>query len=129
MGYTVLIVDDSSIVRKVLKKAFGMTDIAVTAFHEASNGQEALDILASQWIDVIFLDINMPIMNGMDFMRRLKANPALASTPVVVVSTEGSRERIQELMDSGIKAFLRKPVTPERLVKIIKEVLGGISHE
>lgn len=126
MAYNVLIVDDSAIVRKVLKKTFGMTSIPVNQFHEASNGKEGLEILSAQWIDVIFLDVNMPVMNGMEFMRKLKSDPAASDTPVVVVSTEGSKERIEELTQSGIKAFLRKPVTPEHLVEVIEKVFGEV---
>ncbi|MBX7136911.1 MAG: response regulator [Oligoflexia bacterium] len=129
MGYNVLIVDDSSVVRKVLIKTFGMTDIEVNTFHQASNGKEALELLKSNWVDLVFLDINMPVMNGMEFMKQLKSDPQIADTPVVVVSTEGSKERIDELYASGIKAFLRKPTTPESLVDTIVKVLGEIKHE
>lgn len=129
MAYNVLLVDDSNIVRKVLKKTFGMTGVEVSTFHEASNGKEGLDLLRANWIDVVFLDINMPVMNGMQFMKELRADPNLATTPVIVVSTEGSQERIDELERAGIKAFLRKPVTPENLVETITQVLGEIGHE
>lgn len=129
MGYNILIVDDSSVVRKVLKKTFGMTSIEVGEFFEAENGKVGLEVLLSKWVDVIFLDINMPIMNGMEFMQNLRKDPTFGSTPVIVVSTEGSKDRIQELMDSGIKAFLRKPVTPEDLVKTIEKVLGEVKHD
>ena len=130
MAYNVLIVDDSTVVRKVLMKTFGMTEVPVNHFLEASNGKEGLELLKKNWVDIIFLDINMPVMNGMDFMRNLTADSNLAKTPVIVVSTEGSKERIQELERSGIKAFLRKPVTPESLVDTIVRVLGeGKSNE
>lgn len=125
MAYNVLIVDDSSVVRKVLIKTFGLTKVKVNSFLEAANGREGLEFLRSNWVDVIFLDINMPVMNGMEFMQQLKAEPAMRDTPVIVVSTEGSKERIDELQRLGIHAFLRKPVTPEALAETINQVLGG----
>ena len=128
MAYNVLIVDDSSIVRKVLRKTFGMTDIPVGEFFEASNGAIGLEVLHSNWVDIIFLDINMPIMNGMEFMQSLRADQKLRETPVIVVSTEGSNERKQELLEAGVRAYLRKPVTAENLVRTIQEVMGGLKN-
>jgi two-component system chemotaxis response regulator CheY len=61
----------------------------------------------------------------MEFMKKLREDQAYKDTPVVVVSTEGSQERIEELQKAGIKSFLRKPVTPEHLVETIQTVLGG----
>ena len=125
MAYNILIVDDSSIVRKVLKRTFEMTEVPVGAFYEAENGKIALELLGKNWVDLIFLDINMPVMNGVEFMRELKLHSSAATTPVVVVSTEGSSERIEELKQLGIRSYLRKPVTPEGLVETINSVLGS----
>mgnify|MGYP001451800920 CR=1 FL=1 len=124
MGYNVLIIDDSAIVRKVLMKTFGMTDIKINNFLQAENGQVGLDLLKSNWVDVIFLDINMPVMNGMEFMKNISSDPTHKEVPVVVVSTEGSKERQDELLSYGVKAYLRKPVTPEGLVETISHILG-----
>lgn len=125
MAYNVLIVDDSKIVRKVLIKTFGMSGIEVGTFYQAENGEEGLELLRQNWIDVVFLDINMPVMNGMQFMQVVSKDDKLKETPVIVVSTEGSTERKEELLNSGIKAYLRKPVTPESLVETIERVLGA----
>ena len=124
MAYNVLIVDDSAIVRKVLMKTFSITDIPVNQFYQAENGQVGLDILKDNWIDVIFLDINMPVMNGMEFISKLRAEPSTVDIPVIVVSTEGSTERKAELAAHNIKAYLRKPVTPEILVDAITKTFG-----
>ncbi len=111
------------------KKTFGMTQIPVDNFFEAENGKVGLEVLSKNWVDVIFLDINMPVMNGMEFMKCLKADEKLRNTPVIVVSTEGSKERKDELLNAGIRAYLRKPVTPEHLVETITEVLGAGKNE
>ena len=119
MAYNVLIVDDSAIVRKVLMKTFSITDIPVNQFYQAENGQVGLDILKDNWIDVIFLDINMPVMNGMEFISKLRAEPSPVVFPVLEVPTEGSTEQKEELAAHNMKANLRKPVTPDVLVDAI----------
>lgn len=129
MAYNVLIVDDSNIVRKMLIKTFGMTSIPVSKFMEAGNGKEGLKVLEDNWVDIVFLDINMPVMNGMEFMEELRKNPDFKDLPVVVVSTEGSTDRIEILQQSGISAYVRKPATPEVLVETINEVLGDQVNE
>lgn len=128
MAYNILLVDDSAIVRKVLIKTFGMTDIAVNKFIQVENGRQGLDALQKEWVDLIFLDINMPEMNGIEFMRAMRANPEFANTPVIIVSTEGSKARKDELEELGIKAYLRKPVTPEVLVETVGRVIGGLEN-
>ena len=126
MAYKVMIVDDSSIVRKVIIRTLGMTNISVDSIVEAENGQQALEKLRESWVDLVFLDINMPIMNGMDFMEKLRGDEVLKDTPVIVVSTEGSRDRINRLSELGIKVYLRKPVTPESLTDAVEAVLADI---
>jgi two-component system, chemotaxis family, chemotaxis protein CheY len=125
MSYNFLIVDDSSIIRKVIQKTLGLAGIDVGSIYEAANGREGLDVLEKEWVDLVFLDINMPVMNGLEFMEHLRNNPQTIQTPVVVVSTEGSRERRATLAEKDIKAYLRKPVTPEEISKTIQQILGG----
>ena len=125
MSYNILIVDDSSIVRKVLIKTLHMANLPINQLLEAENGQVALEVLKNNWIDLIFLDINMPVMNGMEFMEHLRKSSDFDETPIIVVSTEGSKERKEELFDKNIKAYLRKPITPEELANKVNEILGG----
>lgn len=124
MAFNILAIDDSSIVRKVLKKTLGMTSIDVGEFIEAENGLVALEKLKNSWIDIIFLDINMPKMNGVEFMQALQNDEQHKNLPVVVVSTEGSKERINELTNLGVTEYLRKPVTPEGIVEVVERLLG-----
>ena len=128
MAYNFLLVDDSSIVRKVLTRTFGMTKIPVATFYEAANGKEALEILHKEWIDLVFLDINMPVMDGLQFMEALRADQEIKEMPVVVISTEGSAERRTRLEELGVRAYLRKPATPEAIITTVSDVLGG-KHE
>ena len=124
MSYTVLIADDSAIVRSMVKKALAMAGLDLGQVHEAANGKEALAILGSNWIDVVFADINMPEMTGVELVRSMKADPALAATPVVVVSSEQTQARIDEMRRWGAKAYVKKPFRPEQFRAVIEELLG-----
>lgn len=125
MSYNLLIVDDSAIVRKVFQKTLALTGLTVGEVFEAANGQEALDILDKSWVDVIFLDINMPVMNGMEFMKHLRARDDINDIPVIVISTEGSKERKEELFNYNIREYVRKPISAEQLSEVIGQILGG----
>ena len=125
MSYTILIADDSAIVRTMVKKALAMTGLDVGQVHEAANGKEALAILANTWIDVVFADINMPEMSGAELVRHMKADPALAATPVVIVSSEQTQARIDEMKRWGAKAYVKKPFRPEQFRDVVENLLGG----
>jgi two-component system chemotaxis response regulator CheY len=124
MSYTVLIADDSAIVRTMVRKALAMAGLDLGQVHEAASGKEALAILAQTWIDVVFADINMPEMSGAELVRRMKEDPALAGTPVVVVSSEQSQARIDEMKRCGAKAYVKKPFRPEHFRDVVENVLG-----
>lgn len=123
MSLRILIVDDSPIIRSVIEKNIRMAELAVDQCLHAGNGQEALDQLNGQWIDLAFVDINMPVMNGVELIERMKADPILKTIPVVVASTEGSETRIDALRDLGIAGYLRKPFTPEQFKEQITRIL------
>ncbi len=125
MSYTILVVDDSAIVRTMVKKAVSMAGLDVGQVHEAANGKEALAVLGRTWVDVVFADINMPEMTGTELVRHMKADPALASTPVVIVSSEQSQTRIDELKAWGARAYLKKPFRPEQFREVVENLLGA----
>ncbi len=125
MSYTILIADDSAIVRAMVKKAVAMAGLDVGQVHEAGNGKEALAVLRRIWIDIVFADINMPEMTGTELVRHMKADLALASTPVVIVSSEQSQARIDELKASGARAYLTKPFRPEQFREVVENLLGA----
>jgi len=125
MSYVVLIADDSAIVRSMVKKAIGMAGLDVAQVHEAVNGKEALAVLGRTWVDVVFADINMPEMGGPELVQRMSADPALAATPVVIVSSERSDARIEEMKRLGARAYVKKPFRPEHFREVIKDILEG----
>lgn len=120
-----LVIDDSSIVRRSLIKTLRLANVNVGIVHEAENGADGLNILSTNPIDIVFLDINMPIMNGMEFMERIRAESRFELLPVVIISTEGSKERIDQLTDYKVRAYLRKPFSPERLAETFDSVIQG----
>jgi two-component system chemotaxis response regulator CheY len=124
MSCNVLIVDDSPILRKAIKKVVRLSGIEDDRIHEAGNGQEALDILETVWIDLVLLDLNMPVMDGEQFAQELRKRPDLQGVAVVIVSTEANKDRLDRLKTLGIVDSLRKPFEPEDLSKLISKVLG-----
>ncbi len=122
MAYNVLIVDDSNTMRKVIIKALKLSGFDLGDCREAGNGQEALTVLESHWVDLILTDLNMPVMNGWELVHHLKGNTSYAQIPVVLITTEGSETRLRELFELGIKDYIQKPFHPETL----RDVLTGI---
>jgi len=127
MGYRILVVDDSEIIRSVVKKTINMSGLNVDVIFEAGDGVDALDILDTEWIDIVFADLNMPRMTGMELVNSMADDNLLDNIPVVIISSEHSKVRIKELMDQGIKAYIKKPFRPENFKDIVVEVLGDMN--
>lgn len=123
MAINVLIVDDSETVRKVMVKMLAMTTLEFGEIHQAGHGREALQILADHWLDVVLTDINMPVMTGEQLIQEMAKDHLLENLPVVVVSTDGSMSRMNRLLETGIRGYLRKPFTPETLEMVIRQAL------
>lgn len=123
MALNVLIVDDSSVTRRMIGRALEMSGLDLGGVHEAGNGLEALSILDGQWVDLALVDVNMPEMNGEELLSRIRSRPATAQLPVVVVSTEGSETRIARLRAMGA-SFVRKPFQPADLRSTVLQLLG-----
>lgn len=119
MRHHILIVDDSPVMRKIVARSVECSGLAVGDVHQAGNGLEALDVLAQHAVDVVFADINMPQMSGMELVERLAADGRLPAQPVVILSTERSEERIHRLRTLGVRAYLKKPFRPEDFKKVV----------
>jgi two-component system chemotaxis response regulator CheY len=129
MALNILVVDDSQTVRAVIIKTLTLAGIPSNEVHQAANGKEALDILKDHWIDLIFSDINMPVMGGMEMIQQIQQDDMLKTIPVIVVSTEGSATRIEQLKAQGVRAYIRKPFTPELVRSVVEDILGGLDGE
>ncbi len=123
MAFNVLVVDDSAVMRQMVVRTLKMSGLPLGEVVEAANGEEGLATLQSHWIDLLLLDINMPIMNGEEMLRRVRAEPETASLAVIVVSTEGSETRLAALQAMGA-AIVHKPFAPETLRDTIMRVTG-----
>lgn len=124
MSLNILVVDDSATVRAVIKKTLEIAEVPVSKLYQAENGKEALKILSESWIDLVFADINMPVMTGIEMVEKMAADGLLKTIPVVVVSTEGSATRIEQLKAKGVSAYIRKPFTPELLRSVVDDIVG-----
>jgi len=129
MALNILVVDDSAVVRAVISKTFKLAGIPVGELYQAGNGKEALEILNDNWVDLVFSDINMPVMGGIEMIEKMSADGLLKTIPVVVVSTEGSATRIEQLKSRGISAYIRKPFTPELVRKVVDDIIGRQDEE
>lgn len=124
MAFNILIVDDSSAMRSIIKKTIAMSGFDIGEIFEGDNGEAALAILKDNWVDVILTDIHMPIMDGVSLMKVQMKDPVLSSIPVVFITTEGRADRIKEILVMGAKGYIRKPFKPEEIKKLLMEVLG-----
>ena len=101
----------------------GMCGIPIGEIKQAGNGREGLEELTKSWIDIVILDINMPVMNGEEMIDAMQKNDETNDIPVVVISTEGSSTRIERLKEKGAR-FIQKPFTPEIIRDTIYQVTG-----
>ncbi|OGJ86507.1 MAG: hypothetical protein A2268_02340 [Candidatus Raymondbacteria bacterium RifOxyA12_full_50_37] len=123
MGLKFLIVDDSANIRAFVKKTLGLTGLEIERIDEATDGIDGLLQLAENPVDVVLTDINMPNMDGLDMIRKIREDPKFASIQIVVISTEGSREKIIEAVKCGANGYLKKPFGPEEVLDILKEAI------
>jgi two-component system, chemotaxis family, chemotaxis protein CheY len=114
MAKSLMIVDDSATMRKIIIRTIRMSGIEFERTEEAGNGVEALQKLGSSVVDVILCDINMPEMPGTELVKKVREMPACANTKIIMVSTESSQELIDGLMANGANGYITKPFTPEK---------------
>ncbi len=125
MSYNVLIVDDSATMRTLIRKVLTMSGFDIGECFEGTNGREALDIVAREWVDLILSDLHMPEMGGLALVEALKQNPLWHTIPVVLITTETREPVLLPLLKHGIKGYISKPFRPEE----IRQTLTGILEE
>ena len=121
MSVNVLVVDDSGVMRAMILKSLRMSGISLGETHEAGDGRQGLEVLAKENIDLVIVDINMPVMNGEEMIDNMQHDPKMKDVPIVVISTEGSELRQKRLKEKGA-LFIQKPFAP----KTIRDMLKGI---
>lgn len=124
MAFNVLIVDDSSSMRAIVKKIIKVSGFNVGEFLAAADGKEALKVLKDEWVDIVLTDINMPNMNGMELIAEMKKDELIRSIPVVMITTEGSKKMMQEAMNFGASGYVKKPFLPEDIKRALSSIMG-----
>jgi len=127
MNYKILIVDDSPLLRATARRAVLQAGIPPANVREAQNGKEALEALAKETVDVVLLDINMPVMDGFQFIEQKAKEPSLAGVKVALVTTEGNKKRLERMTQLGVTHYLRKPFEPEDLRALVGALFGSKS--
>jgi len=111
----ILLVDDSAVMRKMIVRNLLEAGLVIGEVVEASDGWEALALAKQKPMDLILCDINMPTMDGLEFLRTLKSSEGAQNVPVVMITTEGSEARMAEAEAAGAKGYVRKPFTAAQI--------------
>ncbi|MCB9915213.1 MAG: response regulator [Planctomycetes bacterium] len=120
-----MIVDDSSTMRKIIMRVLRQAEVAVDSILEASNGVEALEqLVANPDIALILSDVNMPEMNGIDLVKKVRETRAKDALPVIMVTTEGGEAMVTSALESGANGYVTKPFTPDSIRNALEPFLG-----
>ena len=120
-----LIVDDSSVLRKIVERSLRQAGLDPLVVYEAGNGAEGLDMLKAKPVDLILSDINMPSMDGLEFLRQIKAQNLAPGVPVVMITTESSEEHVKQAILAGARGYIRKPFTAEQVKERVLPLLNA----
>ncbi len=120
-----LIVDDSSVMRKIIERALRQAGLNPLLVHEAGSGTEGLDLLKAKQVDLILSDINMPSMDGLEFLRQIRAQNLAPGVPVVMITTESSEEHVKQAIQAGARGYIRKPFTADQVKERVLPLLDA----
>jgi two-component system chemotaxis response regulator CheY len=123
MSYTFLVTDDSSTTRAIIKRTIMLSGVPVGQVLDAGDGLLALEKLRTEKIDLLFLDLNMPNMNGLELITEMRVDSKLARVPICVVSSEATESRQAQLSELGVQGYIKKPFTPEQIRGVIQSIL------
>ena len=118
-----LIVDDSSVMRKIVERSLRLAGLEPLVVFEAGSGSEGVELLKVQQVDLILSDINMPSMDGLEFLRKLRAQNLAPGVPVVMITTESSMEFVQQAIQAGAQGYIRKPFTADQVKERVLPLL------
>ena len=120
-----LIVDDSSVMRKIVERSLRQAGLDPLVVFEAGSGTDGLELLKTQQVELILSDINMPSMDGLEFLRQLRAQNLAPGVPVVMITTESSEEHVKQAILSGAQGYIRKPFTAEQVKERVLPLLNA----
>ncbi len=128
MALNILVVDDSSVMRSIITKTLHLSNLPLGEIYEASNGQEGLEMIDKKWIDLVLADINMPVMDGLEMIDRLKQNPETKDLSVIIVTAKSIDKDVEILIKKGT-GYIHKPFTPETLRETVISMIGGLDEQ
>ncbi len=124
LAYNILIIEDDNTVRsylkRVIQKKFSFN------ISEAENGSIGLEALKKVKPDIIFLDISMPIMSGLEFLEKIKHEPAYSNIPILVLTAHNDRETIQKILNLGVSDYILKPIDAAKTYNRIQELINNL---
>jgi two-component system chemotaxis response regulator CheY len=121
MSKSILIVDDANTIRQLLSMTLRNVGYNVV---EACDGRDGLTKLNGNSVNMIFTDLNMPVMNGIEFIKAVKSLPQFKFVPMVMLTTESEESKKREGQAAGAKAWIIKPFKPEQIVTVVKKIIG-----
>jgi two-component system chemotaxis response regulator CheY len=121
-----LIVDDSTVMRKIVERSLRQAGLDPLVVYEAGSGTEGLEVLKTKKVDLILSDINMPLMDGLEFLRQLRAQDLATGVPVVMITTESSEEHVKQAIQAGAQGYIRKPFTAEQVKERVLPLVNAI---
>lgn len=122
----ILIVDDSSVMRKIVERSLRQAGLEPLVVVEAGSGIEGLEVLKTRSVQLILSDINMPSMDGLEFLRQIRAQNLAPGVPVVMITTESSEEHVKQAILSGAQGYIRKPFTAEQVKERVLPLLAVV---
>jgi len=125
MRGTILIVDDSAMMRKIVLRALTLAGLDFQTVLEAGDGSEALELLKANTVELIMCDINMPVMSGLELLQEMRKQNLAVGVPVVMVTTESSAEHVRQAVAVGASGYIRKPFTPDHVKQKVMALLDG----
>ncbi len=122
MAKNILIVDDSGVMRKIVQRSLRQAGLNIGTVFEGGDGKEGLAVFGEKNPDLILSDINMPNMDGLEFIRHVRAQNS--TVPIIMITTEGGEDKVQEALQIGANGYVKKPFTPDQLQKTLGPILG-----
>jgi two-component system chemotaxis response regulator CheY len=111
----ILVVDDSAAIRKILVRVLSQAELPINQIHEANDGVEALNVLGTQDVNLVLSDVNMPNMDGLELLTKVRSNASWSKLPVIMITTEGSQAKVLDAVRLGANGYVRKPFTSEQI--------------
>jgi len=121
-----LIVDDSSVMRKIVERSLRQAGVESLVVLEAGSGVEGLEVLKTKRVDLILSDINMPAMDGLEFVRQLRKHRLAEGVPIVMITTESSEEHVKQAIEAGAIGYIRKPFTADQVKQKVLSLLASV---